>query len=84
MLRYRGVVRYLHLVLIAYLLLTHRGLGAPDAQADVKGRSALRLPSIPELQTRLRGLLWDNLVGQLEKGRRTRAAARKVREGIML
>jgi len=83
-LRYRGVVRYLHLVLIAYLLLTHLGLCAPDAQADVKGRNALRLPSIPELQTRLRGLLWDNLVTDLEKGKRTRAAARKVREGIML
>jgi|1186.fasta_scaffold28284_2 hypothetical protein len=83
-LRYRGVVRYLHLVLIAYLLLTHLGLRAPDAQADVKGRSELRLPSIPELQTRLRGLLWDNLVTDLEKGKRTRAAAKKVREGIML
>jgi hypothetical protein len=83
-LRYRGVVRYLHLVLIAYLLLTHLGLRAPDAQADVKGRSALRLPSIPELQTRLRGLLWDSLVTDLEKSKRTRAAAKRVREGIML
>lgn len=83
-LRYRGVVRYLHLVLIAYLLLTHLGLRAPDAQADVKGRNTLRLPSIPELQTRLRGLLWDSLVADLEKGKRTRAAAKKVREGIML
>jgi hypothetical protein len=83
-LRYRGVVRYLHLVLIAYLLLTHLGLCAPDVQADVQGRSVLRLPSIPELQTRLRGLLWDSLVMGLEKGKRTFAAAKKVREAIML
>jgi SRSO17 transposase len=83
-LRYRGVVRYLHLVLIAYLLLTHLALRAPDAQADVEGRSELRLPSIPELQTRLRNRLWDNLVTDLEKGKRTRAAAKKVREAIML
>lgn len=81
---YRGVVRYLHLVLIAYLLLTHLALGTPDVQAEVKERNTLRLPSIPELQTHLRGLLWDTLVTDLEKGKRTRAAAKKVREGIML
>jgi Transposase DDE domain len=83
-LRYRGVVRYLHLVLIAYLLLTHLALQLPDVQADVKGRKELRLPSIPELQSRLRGLLWDTVVTDLEKGKRTRAAAKKIREVIML
>jgi hypothetical protein len=83
-LRYRGVVRYLHLVLIAGLLLTHLALRAPDVQADVKGRKELRLPSVPELQVRLRGLLWDNVVKDLEKGKKTRAAAKKVREVIML
>jgi len=83
-LRYRGVVRYLHLVLIAYLLLTHLALQLPDVQADVKGRKELRLPSIPELQSRLRGLLWDTVVTDLEKSKRTRAAAKKVREVIML
>jgi SRSO17 transposase len=83
-LRYRGVVRYLHLVLIAGLWLTHLALDAPDAQADVKGRAELRLPSVPALQVRLRGLLWDHLVTDLEKGQRTRAAGKKIREAIML
>lgn len=83
-LRYRGVVRYLHLVLIAYLLLTHLALREPSVQAEVKGQGELRLPSIPELQGKLRSLLWDNLIGNLEKGSRTHAAARKLREAILL
>lgn len=36
MLRYRGVVRYLHLALIAHLLLTHLGGAAQGAQAEKK------------------------------------------------
>ncbi|HEX2066082.1 MAG TPA: transposase [Candidatus Thermoplasmatota archaeon] len=83
-LRYRGVVRYLHLVLIAYLLLTHLAICGPGAQADVSGRGELRLPSIPELQERLRGLLWDSILTDLGKRKQTRAAAKKLREAVML
>ena len=83
-LRYRGVVRYLHLVLIAYLLLTHLGLRELSAQANVQGQGELRLPSIPQLQEKLRKLLWDNFVTKLEKGTRTRVAARRLKEAIML
>ncbi len=83
-LRYRGVVRYLHLVLIAYLLLTHLAICGPGAQADVSGRGELRLPSIPELQERLRGLLWDSILTDMGKRKQTRAAAKKLREAVML
>jgi hypothetical protein len=65
-LRYRGVVRYLHLVLIAYLLLTHLAFDMPDVQADLQGNDALRLPSIPQLQQHLRGLLWDDALARWE------------------
>jgi DDE superfamily endonuclease len=78
LLEYRGVVRYLHLVLIAYLLLTHLALPA-DAKASASRDAPLRLPSIPQLQETLRNRLWDATIAQLETGRRTRAAARKFR-----
>lgn len=81
MLMYRGVVRYLHLVLIAYLLLTHLALVA-NAQACAERMTTLRLPSIPQLQEMLRGQLWDDLITHLENGKRTRAGARKIKELI--
>jgi hypothetical protein len=83
-LRYRGVVRYLHLVLIAYLLLTHLALNESSAQAAIKEQAELRLPSIPELQVKLRRMLWENLITNMEKGSRTRSAARKLKEAMML
>jgi SRSO17 transposase len=81
LLEYRGVVRYLHLVLIAYLLLTHLALAA-DAKACAERLKPLRLPSIPKLQETLRGQLWDELITRLETGKKTRATARKIKELI--
>ncbi|HMP03662.1 MAG TPA: transposase [Gemmatales bacterium] len=81
LLEYRGVVRYLHLVLIAYLLLTHLALAA-DAKACAERDKPLRLPSIPKLQETLRGKLWDDLIAHLESGRKTRLAARKIKQMI--
>jgi SRSO17 transposase len=78
LLEYRGVARYLHLVMIAYLLLTHQALAA-DAKACAKRLTPLRLPSIQQLQTTLRGQLWDDLITHLESGTKTRAAARKIK-----
>jgi SRSO17 transposase len=81
LLRYRAVERYLHLVLIAYLLLTHLALAAPDAQADIKNtRHDLRLPSIPQLQQRLRETLVRETLATLEKRPRLRSFARKMKE----
>ena len=84
LLRYRGVVRYLHLVLIACLLLTHLGLNEPDVQAECKAKGELRLPSLAQLQTRLRGLLWQDVFKRWSEGKRYRAAAQKLREEILV
>ncbi len=54
LLRYRGIERYLCLVLIAHLLLTHLALDAPDLKAKLKARGDLRLPSVLQLQQDLR------------------------------
>jgi SRSO17 transposase len=81
LLEYRGVVRYLHLVLIAYLLLTHLALAA-DAQACAERLKPLRLPSIPKLQETLREQMWDDLIARLETNKKTRATARKIKEMI--
>jgi len=84
LLRYRGIERYLCLVLIAYLLLTHLALDSPDAKARLKKRADLRLPSIPQLQQNLRRHLWNHILDGLAKNKTTRLAAKKLREAIQL
>lgn len=84
LLRYRGIERYLCLVLIAYLLLTHLALDAPDAQATRKTRADLRLPSVPQLQQVLRRHLWNHVLHSLAKNKSTRRAAQKLKEAIQL
>jgi SRSO17 transposase len=84
-LRYRAVERYLHLVLIAHLLLTHLALREPDAQAACKNkRIALRLPSIPQLQQTLRAAVWQDAIHRLEARPRQRIVARKIKELVLL
>jgi hypothetical protein len=84
LLRYRGIERYLCLVLIAHLLLTHLALDAPDAKAKLKTRAELRLPSVPQLQHDLRRHLWNHVLDGLAKNKTTRRAAKKLRETIQL
>jgi SRSO17 transposase len=79
LLRYRGIERYLCLVLIAYLLLTHLALRELDAQAK-RCKSELRLPSVPQLQELLRRKLWDDVIDNLASGKRYKAVARKLKE----
>lgn len=81
MLRYRAIERYLCLVMIAYLLLTHLAIQDAGAQAKQDGTS-LHLPGILELQQDLRRKLWDDLFASLEGGTKHRAAARKIKELI--
>ena len=84
LLRYRGIERYLCLVLIAYLLLTHLALTTPDAKAQLKKRSELRLPSIPQLQQQMRAQMWNHLLDGLAKNKTTRKAVQKIKEAILL
>jgi hypothetical protein len=83
MLRYRGVERYLHLVLIAHLLLTHLGGVAQGAQAEDKDKP-LDLPSVPQLQCVLREKLWDDMINSMEQGARNRRIGKKIKQLILL
>jgi hypothetical protein len=84
LLRYRGIERYLCLVLIAHLLLTHLALEAPDAKAKLKNRADLRLPSVLHLQHDLRRQMWNHVLDGLARNKTTRRAAKKLREAVQL
>jgi hypothetical protein len=84
LLRYRGIERYLCLVLIAHLLLTHLALRGVDAQAKLDKKKELCLPSVPKLQEQLRSELWDDIISGLESGKRDRATAKKIKQLIQL
>jgi len=51
-----------------------------DAKACAKRLTPLRLHSIQQLQETLRSQLWNDLIGRLEAGQKTRVAARKIKE----
>lgn len=66
-LRYRAVVRHLHLVDIAYACLTHVGLRAARAKGETKTKNAclLRLPPIRQLKTELERIIWRETVNDV-------------------
>jgi SRSO17 transposase len=66
-LRYRAVVRHLHLVDVAYACLTHLGLKAQRAQGGRKKTNVLRLPAISELKARMRQVVWREAVEDVVK-----------------
>ena len=82
-LRYRGIERYLCLVLIAHLLLTHLAITKPSAQADDKAKP-IDLGSIPQRQQMLRSKIWDDTINTMEAGSRNRRVGKKLKELIML
>jgi hypothetical protein len=82
-LRYRGIERYLCLVLIAHLLLTHLAAQGPDAQA-ADATKPLDLGSTPQRQHLLRSKLWDDTVNSLETGSRNRRLGKKLKQLILL
>ena len=84
LLRYRGIERYLHLVMLSYLLLTHLAARQPSAQADTKRQTnELRLPSIPQMQQVLREKLWDDTINGLAKGSRNKRVGKKMKHLIL-
>ena len=84
LLRYRGIERYLCLVLIAHLLLTHLGATAQGAQAEPDKNKPLDLPSVPQLQLTLREKLWDDTINSMEQGTRNRRIGKKLKQVILL
>lgn len=81
LLRYRGIVRYLCLVLIASLLLTHLGIQKLGAKAKTM-TTLLQLPSLAQLQQVLRDKLWDDVIDSFETSSQCRVAARKLKKRI--
>ena len=82
-LRYRGIERYLHLVLIAHLLLTHQGIMDLGAQAEDTTKP-LDLPSVPQLQQLLRGKIWDDTINNMDASSRDRKIGKKLKNLILL
>lgn len=66
--RYRAVVRHLHLVDCAYACLTRVGLAAHDEQGqNKKSNGVLRLPSIGKLKSDLHRIVWRERVNDVVK-----------------
>jgi SRSO17 transposase len=66
-LRYRAVVRHLHLVDCAYACLTHVGIKAYRAQGHNKSKKVLRLEPMSKLKDRMRRIVWQQNVQDVIK-----------------
>jgi hypothetical protein len=66
-LRYRAVVRHLHLVDIAYACLTRLALNGRDEQGQRKNQKVLRLPPIRHLKARMRQIVWREALEDVVK-----------------
>jgi len=66
-LRYRSVVRHLHLVDIAYACLTRLALDGQDEQGRHKKDNVLRLPPISQLKVRMRQAVWQEAIEDVVK-----------------
>jgi len=58
-LRYRAVVRHLHLVDCAYACLTHVGIKTCRAQGQNKSKKVLRLETMSKLKERMLRIVWQ-------------------------
>lgn len=78
--RYRAVVRYLHLVDIAYACLTHLALKRQRAQGDKQHTKMLRLPSIRQLKQDLRQDLWREAIDEVVRCRQDKPVIKRLRK----
>ena len=66
--RYRAIVRHLHLVDVAYACLTHAGIKACRAQGQNKdNKRVLRLEPVSKLKDRMRQMVWQDNVQNVIK-----------------
>jgi len=77
-LRYRAVVRYLHLVDAAYACLTHLGLKTYGAQGHDKTKHVLALPPIRQLKADLQRVVWREAVGEVARVSHERPVLRRL------
>ena len=78
LLRYRGVVRHLHLVDIAYACLTRLALNGRDEQGRHKNNTVLRLPPISQLKTRMREIVWREAIEDVVKHSQEKPVLRRL------
>ena len=77
-LRYRAVVRHLHLVDAAYACLTHLGLKTYGAQGQDKTKNMLALPPIRQLKADLQRTVWREAVNDVVKVSHERPVLRRL------
>ena len=77
-LRYRAVVRHLHLVDVAYACLTHLGLKTQGAQGSSKRQRVRRLPPIRRLKADLPRAPWNAAVKDVVKVSHERRVIRRL------
>jgi len=77
-LRYRAVVRHLHLVDCAYACLTHLGMDTQRAQGHKRNETVLRLPPIRQLKAELRQAIWNEAVKNIVKVSHERPVIRRL------
>lgn len=65
--RYRAIVRHLHLVDVAYACLTHAGIKTCRAQGQTKTKKVLRLEPVSKLKDRMRQTIWQENVHDVIK-----------------
>jgi len=77
-LRYRAVVRHLHLVDAAYACLTHLGLKTYGAQGHDKTKHVLTLPPIRQLKADLQRVVWREAVDDVARVSHERSVLRRL------
>jgi len=77
-LRYRAVVRHLHLVDVAYACLTHMGIKTHRAQGQNKSKKVLRLEPVSKLKERMRRIVWQENVQNVIKYSHEKSVIRRL------
>jgi hypothetical protein len=77
-LRYRAVLRHLHLVDIAYACLTRLALKDQREQGQAKKAKVLRLPPISQLKARMRQVVWQEAVEDVVKHSHEKTVVRRL------
>ena len=81
-LRYRSVVRHLHLVDAAYACLTHLALRERGAQGQRKTQKVLRLPPISQLKTRMRQVVWQEAIDDVVRHTHDKRVIRRLEKPL--
>jgi hypothetical protein len=79
-LRYRAVVRHLHLVDIAYACLTRLAIDGRDEQGQRKNDKVLRLPPISQLKAQMRQAVWQEALEDVVKHTHEKPMLRRLEE----